>query len=493
MNTVIKDLRDYVKLSESLGVLKKIEGADWNLEVAALADLYRRRKSILFDKIKDYPEGFRILSNLFSSRKQQKALFGAPLDLSTLDFIRFIKERMAAFSSVKPMEVSSGPVMENIMSGDEVDVYKLPAPKWREQDGGRYIGTADLVITRDPDSGWVNLGTYRVMIQDKNTVASYMSPGRHGRMMREKYWQRGKSCPVAVACGQDPLLFSMSFSSVPFGVSEYEFAGWLKGSPIEVVKAPYTGLPIPAAAEIVIEGEMPPPEKESRPEGPFGEWTGYYGSGTRTEPIIHIKNILHRNNPILMVASGGLVPSEMGGNVIRSAMLWSQMEQAGVPGINGVWCMEPGGSYLLVAISIKQGFPGHAKQAAMAAGGCREGTYMNRYTIVVDDDIDPTNEEDVWWAIASRSDPRTSIDIIDNCWSSPLDPRLDPVKRAAGDYTTSKAIINACRPFHWMKDFPKVVGSTPELTQKVINKYKNILSDLTPEELYRNARSKVVR
>lgn len=492
MTAKIRDLRDYIKVSESLGVLKYINGADWDLELGVLSDLYRRRKSTLFDKIKDYPEGYRVFTNIFATEKQQKAIFNAPLESTTLDFVRIVKNKMAEFSSIKPIEVGRGPVMDNILKGGDIDILKFPVPRWHEMDGGRYIGTADLIITRDPDTGWVNLGTYRVMVQNKNTTSSYMSPGRHGRFMREKYWQKGENCPVAVVCGHDPLLFAMSMTSVPFGVSEYEFAGWLKGEPIEVVKGPYTGLPIPASAEIVLEGEMPPPEKESRPEGPFGEWTGYYASGARNEPIIHVKTVLHRNSPILTGVSSGLVPSEVRANVIRSAMLWSQMEQAGVPDINGVWFLEPGGPNLMIAISIKQRFPGHAKQAALAAIGCREGSYLNRFVIVIDDDIDPTNENDVWWAMASRCDPKTSIDIIDNCWASPLDPRLEPARRASGDYSSSRAIINACKPYHWIKDFPKVVNSSSELVDKVAAKYKDILKDLSPEDLYRATRSKVV-
>lgn len=492
MSTLIRDLRDYIKFTESLGVLKKIDGAEVELEMGALSDLYRRRKSTLFDKIKGYPAGFRVFSNIFAVDKQQKALFNVPLEATTLDFVRQVKKKMSDFRSIKPVEVNRGPLMENIMKDEDVDLFKFPTPRWHEMDGGRYIGTADSVITADPDSGWVNLGTYRVMLQDKNTVSSYMSPGRHGRFMREKYWQKGQNCPVAVVVGNDPLLFTMSQTSVPLGISEYEYAGWLRGEAVQVVRGPFTGLPIPASAEIVLEGEMPPPDKESKPEGPFGEWTGYYASGSRKEPVIHVKTILFRNDPILTGVSSGLVPSEVRVNVIRSAMLWSQLEAADVPGITGVWFLEPGGSSLLIAISIKQGFSGHAMQAGLAAAGCREGSYLNRFIIVVDDDIDPTNENDVWWAMASRCDPKASIHILDNCWASPLDPRLDPVKRAAGDFSSSRAIINACKPYHWMKDFPRVVNTSPELTEKVIAKYKDILNDISPEDLRRAGRSKVV-
>src|SRR3990170_268899 len=170
----------------------------------------------------------------------------------------------------------------------DVDMHEFPAPKWHELDGGNYLGTAGLVITRDPDEGWVNLGTYRVQVHDRDTVGFYISPGKHGRIMREKYWAKGEPCPVAMCFGMDPLLLHVASTGLPWGASEYDYAGGIKGQPIEVIKGPVTGLPIPAAAEIVIEGLSYPGDMQM--EGPFGEFAGYYASGERKEPIVKVKS-----------------------------------------------------------------------------------------------------------------------------------------------------------------------------------------------------------
>lgn len=128
------------------------------------------------------------------------------------------------------------------MEGDQVDLFKFPAPRYHEQDGGRYIGTASVTITKDPDSDWVNLGAYRVMVHDKNTLGFYISPGKQGRIHREKYFAAGQPCPVAISFGQDPLLFLIAGLAMPAGVCEYNIAGGVKGEPFEVVSGKVTGL-----------------------------------------------------------------------------------------------------------------------------------------------------------------------------------------------------------------------------------------------------------
>ncbi len=128
--------------------------------------------------------------------------------------------------------VTSGPILENVKTGDEIDMTIFPTPHWHELDGGRYIGTADCVITGEPEEGgWVNVGIYRVQIHNKNTLGLYVSPGHHARIMREKYWEKGKSCPVVVTFGQDPLLFLVAGQSMPYGMSELDYYGGLRGAP----------------------------------------------------------------------------------------------------------------------------------------------------------------------------------------------------------------------------------------------------------------------
>ena len=237
-------------------------------------------------------------------------------------------------------------------------MLKFPTPRWHEDDGGRYIGTGCLVILQDPDEKWTNFGTYRVCVYDRDTLGIWISPGKHGRLIREKYWSQGRPCPVAITFGQDPVLAKVGSWYEPWGVSEIEIAGWLRNEPVQVVRGQETGLPIPATSELAIEGYIMPPEGESRSEGPFGEWTGYYASGARNEPVVKVKNVMYRNDPIIF----GMPPGISGKSVpLSAANVWLALEKAGVTDVQGVW--EYTIRYLTV-ISIKQKYGGHAKRAA---------------------------------------------------------------------------------------------------------------------------------
>ena len=448
-----RDLREWLERAENLGELKHISGADWNHEMGAVAEMiYHARPedppALLFENIPGYPEGFRVLSGMTNSTNRLAMTLGLPLANHPIDLVRSYRDRMKKFELIPAQFVNQGAVLENVDRDDEVDIYKFPAPFLHERDGGRYIGTGDLVIMRDPEDDWVNIGTYRVMIQDKNTVGLWMSPGKHGRLIREKYFAQGKPCPVIISVGQDPLLFLSSGNEVAYGTSEFAHAGGHRGIPFDVIAGELTELPMPAHAEIVLEGEVLPDDHQT--EGPFGEWTGYYASSFREDPVVRIKRVYYRNDPIMTMARPGRPPSDYSFSkcVIKSAMIWDQVENAGLPGVQSVWCHEAGGGRLFNIISIKQAYPGHSKQAAMLAANCHAGNYLGRYVVVVDEDIDPTNSFDVIWAICSRSEPVEDIDFIRKAWSGALDPR-----KKLGDNFNSRAIIDACRPFDWKDEF----------------------------------------
>jgi len=470
------DLREWIEIVDGMGELKKIDGADWNLEMGTLAELVARESkgpvpAVLFDNIKGYPKGYTALFAQNASFKRMALNLGLPLELSGLDLVRAFRQKLAVHKPIPHKVVNKGPVMENVLSGKDVNLLKFPVPFMHELDGGRFIGTACLVITRDPEEGWVNFGAYRGMVHNENSMGLYISPGKHGRIQRQKYFDQGKPCPVIISVGQDPILFMVSGNEIDYGVSEFDYAGGLKGAPIEVIEGKATGLPFPAQAEIVIEGFMDPKDVQS--EGPFGEWTGYYASSTRPEPVVRVENIYHRNNPILCCARPGRPPSDysLAKCFVKSALIWDQVERAGVPDVKGVWCHEAGGGRLLNIIAIKQRYPGHARQAMLVASQVHAGAYLGRYVVVVDEDIDPTNTFDVLWALATRSDPVESIEIIRRCWSGPLDPRIQPGKKGFN----SRAVIDACRPFEWIKDFPPVAESSPELKEKVRAKWKKVI------------------
>ncbi|GAI64922.1 unnamed protein product, partial [marine sediment metagenome] len=272
------------------------------------------------------------------------------------------------------------------------------------------------------------LGTYRGMVQDSNRITLKINLGKHGRAMMNKCHARGESYPVAVAFGEDPALFSAACDmAVPWGVSEYEFAGWIRGAPIEVVKGEVTDLPIPATAEIVIEGEIPPPPFEPVSEGPFGEWTGYIAEHTQgVHPTMTVKSILHRNDPIILGVPPLKPPTSIDFAIPKHAAgVWDQIEKADIPGVKGVWFPCGFFSPAILVIAIEQQYPGHAKMAAVVGTACRAGTYGGSIVIVVDDDIDISNMEEVMWAVATRSKAE-EVDIIRGLWTAPTDVMMDP-------------------------------------------------------------------
>jgi len=476
------DLRDFISQVESMGDLQVVNGADWDQEIGALTEVVAEHKEhpvLLFDNIKGYPPGYRVLTNPLTTVRRVCLALGLPLDTKPLDILKVWKDKSANFQPVPPIMVKDAPVKENVVTGKDVDLFKFPVPKWHDQDPSRYMGTADCVLMRDPDAGWVNLATYRMALHDKDTLGLYISPGKHGYLFLQRYHERGESAPIAVSFGHDPLLFLTCATFFPYQNSEYEYAGWLRGKPYEVTRGVTTDLPIPATAEIVIEGEVPPRSVETRTEGPFGEFTGYYSVGPHPQMVVKVKSIMFRNNPILLGAPPFRFPIHWFSAIpFNAAETWDALDKAGVPDVKGVWQF---GSWFpfLTVVAIRQRYAGHAKQAALVAMGAKGSAYCGRLMVVVDDDIDITSLEDVVWAITTRCEPANSIDLIRECWSSPIDPIISPEMRFGlphGAQHASRLIINACRPYTWLKDFPKVNAASPELKEKMRTKYADLMA-----------------
>jgi UbiD family decarboxylase len=469
------DLREFLRIARRRGEVEIVRGADPNLEMGALYELSLEKTYppiLLFEKIKGYPSHYRVATNVRTS-----PLLVGNLDLEAVQAIRRLRRRGAS-KSIPPVAVDAGPVTRNILRDAQVNVLNFPAPKWHPLDGGGYIGTECRVINQDPDSEWVNVGTYRVMVQDERTLSVFIEKGKHGNLICRKYWERGKSCPMVICVGQAPILGNIAGSASKHGVSELAQAGGRIGKPITVVHGELTGLPFPADAELVFEGHMPSPEIESRQEGPFAEWTGYYASAARSEAIVKVSRIYHRDDPIVL-GQPPAKPTYVGRqtNIAGAAALWDALEAAGVPEIKGVWKLLGGGTRFINVIAIKQLHAGHAKMAGLVATGS-VGAFLGRITIIVDDDIDITNTAEVLWALSTRWDPRTQTDIIDDCWTGHLDPMLPPDKRQSGDLTSSRIIIYAVRPFQWMDQFPPVNQFESSELEKVRSKWRGQLAFL---------------
>jgi len=479
------DLREWLDHAERLGEVRHVRGATWQEDIGLAAEAILRAENgpcVVFDDIPGCPKGFRLLLNIFAGTRRNMT-FGFPGHLSKWELSEAYRDAFLKDMKLVPHEiVADGPVLENVMTGDDVDVLKFPAPVWHEKDGGRYIGTGTYSITRDPEENWLNAGAYRAQVHDRNSVGVLMAAGHHGYLHREKYWKNGEPMPIVMVLGGDPLAFFYGGTEAPYGVFEMDIIGGLRGRPVRMVKGRVTGLPFPAHAEIVLEGYVTPDKRVT--EGPFGEWTGHYAGGAAPRPVLDIKAIYHRNDPILLgVPPMGAGPDEMARYraVLRSAMVKQNMTAAGVPEVAQVWCHEIGGSRMLHGVAIRQKYPGHATQAGFIAAQCGAAAYASKYVIVVDDDVDVTDLDHLLWAMLTRTEPKESIQFIQNAWDSPADPRLTPERRAAGDMTHSVAVINACKPYHWRDRFPPSNTPSPEVARKAKEKFGWLLNGKKPE------------
>jgi len=476
----ITDLRDWLDVVEDLGELKTVRGAHWNLEIGALSEAnYKQSKSpaLLFDEIPDHPPGFRVLTGASGSPRRLGVALRMGSGFTNAELVKALRGKPIEWESKaqdSPPEVlPDGPVKENVLLGDQVDLSRFPTPFWHKHDGGRFIGTGDAVLIKDPETGVVNLGAYRVMVLDERHVSVMIIPGKHGMQYARKWFGRGERCPVAISVGHDPLLAILSGIEIPTGVSELNYAGAIIGGRYPVVEGEVTGLPVPAASEIVLEGWLE--EGKTTAEGPYGEWHGYYSGGEYPAFRVEVEAVLHRNDPILLGSPPGKPPHDYSyfRSVMKSALIFDSLVKAGVPAVQGVWCDESGGGRLWINVSIKQQFLGHARMAGFIASQCHAGAYMGRYVVVVDEDIDPTDIHEVIWAMCTRSDPAGDIEIIRRAWGSPADP-LNPDKKTP---KSSRGIIDACRPYEWMDEFPRVAAADPEDLRAIREKFPEVFRD----------------
>ncbi len=200
------DLQQFISVLKRHHEIESVDDADPNLEIGTITELADERNgpALLFDNIKGYPAGQRIVTGAIATPRRWALAFGLQHEIPTIELVRFIKDKLTGLKMIAPVAAKSAPVLENVDEGVKVDLTKFPAPVWHEHDGGRYLGTGDLVIVRDPEGGWVNVGTYRAQIHDRNTLGLYATPGCHADIIRKKYWARGKACPMVVVLCSGP-------------------------------------------------------------------------------------------------------------------------------------------------------------------------------------------------------------------------------------------------------------------------------------------------
>ncbi len=432
------DMRTFLKRLEKEGEVLNVEAeVDLMYELGAVCRLaldrggVHRNKALYFRHPKGHSHPVAV--NLLSTHRRMCMALECEPDKVHQEWIRRTQ------NPIPPRIVKDGPCKEVVRVGKEVDLFQLPIPTWNGRDGGPYI-TFPCHITKDPETGVGNAGMYRIMVHDRNSMGLLAAPYRHVRHHFEKAHAKGQALPIAIAVGLDPVIYAATVAPFPFGVDELAMAGALRGEPLELVPCETIPLEVPASAEVVIEGEIPP--GLVREEGPFGEFTGYYGDRA-PRPVIQVKAITHRKDFIFQESYEGLPHHEtcVVSGISNEAEL---IRQCPLPGIQKVHFTSGGGGYLHAVVSVKKAYDGYGKMVGLSVLGTTAGRTVKIVT-VVDDDIDPYDMGQVDWAVTTRTRVDRDIEILKDLAANVLDPTMT-LGEKRGASRTDKMIIDATKP-----------------------------------------------
>ncbi|MBI2371424.1 MAG: UbiD family decarboxylase [Deltaproteobacteria bacterium] len=337
--------------------------------------------------------------------------------------------------------VRDAPCQEVVCMGPDVDLMRLPIPTWNAGDGGPYI-TIPSVIMRRPGTHEHNTGTYRMQVYGPNRVGIYAAPYREIARAAIAAHRRGEAFPVALAIGVDPAVLIATIAPFAPGVDEFAMAGALRGAPVHLVECLTQPVSVPAAAEIVLEGEFRPGDEAL--EGPFGEFTGYYGEA-RPRPVITITAMTHRRDPIFHGEYEGRPPTcESVTQIIPHEA--EILRLVTLPGLKDIYMPLGGAMFLAIAV-IEKAYAGHERALALAILATPSGRWI-KTLILVDADINPRNSTEVEWALGTRFQPAHGIQVLHDMTGVYLDPSLDEAEKQSYASRTGKLIIDATKPVH---------------------------------------------
>ena len=427
-----QDLRSFVAAYERANageVVRIAEPVSIEHDVMAVVLEYERRRRwpvLLFEKVTGYD--IPIVCNAVASRRALACALGVDERSLAGEYARRIKEYR------KPVVVADPPFRRRVVTGDAVDLDALPIPSYFPGDAGRYL-TAGLLVARDPDTGVETEGYHRFQVKGKHRMGVSLHSRRRMFEYQRRAEARGRPLPCAVVLGVHPLVSMGSLAYPPAEVGKFEVVGGLLGEPLEIAPCLTSDLHVPAAAEIVIEGEILPGVRE--PEGPFGEFTGYF-SRRSTEHVFVATAIATRERPWFQSIGSGRAGDHITTlGLIREAEIWNALSRA-IPNVRGVHVPLSGASAFTAYVAITQGRPGEAKHVIPIVLGV---DHYLKFVVVVDDDIDVFDESDVLWAIATRMQPDRDLVVIAGSLGALLDPSAD--ERGV----TAKLGIDATRPF----------------------------------------------
>lgn len=473
------DLRDFIALLEEKKLLKRIsQFVDPNLEMTEICDRTLRAggPALLFEN----PTGYStpVLANLFGTPERValgmgQANVGALKDVGEL--LAFLKEpeppkglkdawqKIPLFKqalNMGPKIVSKPPCQDTIIQ-DNIDLYQIPIQTCWPGDAAPLV-TWPLVITRGPDKDRQNLGIYRMQLIAKNKLIMRWLSHRGGALDFREWQQKhpGENFPISVALGADPATILGAVTPVPDTLSEYAFAGLLRGSKTRVSKSISNNLQVPAGAEIILEGHIAP--NETAPEGPFGDHTGYYNE-VEEFPVFTVTTITQRKNPIYHSTYTGRPPDEPAVLGVALNEVFVPILKKQFPEIVDFYLPPEGCSYRMAIVTIKKQYPGHAKRVMLGVWSFLRQFMYTKFVVVTDDDIDARNWQDVIWAITTRMDPARDTTMIEN---TPID-YLDFASPVAG--LGSKMGMDATHkwPGETTREWGKPITMTKEVKERV--------------------------
>ncbi|MEE8204511.1 MAG: UbiD family decarboxylase [Dehalococcoidales bacterium] len=457
-----KDLREFLDLlrdKELLKTVKRQVDPTWEIGAIMREMFDRRGPAILFEKVKD--TDYRFVSGVMDTFP--RFALGIGCEPGVRDIVG--KVLAACEHPLEPVVVSDGPCQENILTGNDVDLDIFPIPRWHRLDGGRYI-TLGIAVTKDPETGKRNVAVNRQQVYAKNKVGVHAV--QQTGVLLNKYRQLGQAMPVAVAIGVSPAILAAACVRAVLGQDEFGIAGALRGEPVELVKCRTIELEVPANAEVVLEGEIPPDDNLWEIEGPFGEATGYYSGDKSRKPTINLKALTFRHDAVMQGTLEGYPPSEsttlrtIGGTV----GVWSKVQKLGIPGIKEIYVTDMGCANFMVRVALeRQFYAGHARQVMEAIWASL--SHNAKWVIVFDNDIDIYDRGQVEWALSTRVQPHR--DIIITSGRQPgmdLDPSIPPEDRVYPGVWSSRIGIDATSDFKGY-DFPPVIKPSDQEQKKL--------------------------
>jgi len=450
-----QDLRDFVAKLEARGELKRIRvPVDTHLEMTEIADRVLRAggPALLFEKptTRGVPQAIPVLANLFGT--PQRVLYGMGEDVGEGGdwreplrevgrLLAFLKEPeppkglkdawekwpvLKQVLNMAPRETRNAPCQEQVWEGDEVDFGRLPIQHCWPGDAAPLI-TWGLVVTRGPHKKRQNLGIYRQQVLGRNRVIMRWLAHRGGALDFREHQQAkpGQPFPVAVVLGCDPATILAAVTPVPDTISEYQFAGLLRGAKTELTQCLGSDLQVPASAEIVLEGVIHP--DDTAPEGPYGDHTGYYNEVSEF-PVFTVERVTLRRDPIYHSTYTGKPPDEPAMLGLALNEVFVPLLRKQFPEITDFYLPPEGCSYRLAVVSMKKQYPGHAKRVMFGIWSFLRQFMYTKFIIVVDDDVDIRDWKEVIWALTTRVDATRDTTLVDN---TPID-YLDFASPVAG-------------------------------------------------------------